>query len=53
MTTVELRVLIQTSDTRDNAADRIEAQVRQSLHREWDARQCYIERVVVPDGVRR
>lgn len=48
MRTLEYRVLIQTSDERDEAADRIEALVRRALHREWDAGNCYVERVVVP-----
>lgn len=47
---VELRILIATNDTRPNAADRIENQVRQALAREYHEAQ--VEQVT-PAGVRR
>ena len=42
--TVALRVLIQSTDERDEAADRIEAVVRRAIYREFDPGLCYVER---------
>lgn len=42
---VELRVLIQTTDVREQAADRIESAVRRNLHRDFDAGVCCVDRV--------
>lgn len=43
--TVELRLLIQTNDERDEAADRIESQVRRNLGRDFDPAVLYVEQI--------
>jgi hypothetical protein len=45
-TTVELRVIVTTSDPRPEAAERIETAVRRNLTREYDPASLYVERVV-------
>lgn len=45
MTSVELRVLVQTSDPREQAAERIEAEVRRRLAHWFPEGQLYVDRV--------
>ena len=45
MLSVEIRVLIRTLDPRDNAADRVEAEVRRILAQFYPTDSLYIEQV--------
>lgn len=45
MTSIELRVLIRSSDDRDQAADRIKTEVRRALAHVFPPESLYVDRV--------